>query len=94
MVTKRVHVWVSGRVQGVFFRGSACKQAVRIGLVGWARNLPDGRVEILAEGEAERIAQFLAWCRSGPPMARVDDCHLVEEAPLGNLSTFEVRRDG
>lgn len=89
---KRVHVWVAGRVQGVYFRGSAREQAAGLGLVGWARNLPDGRVEILAEGEAGRIAEFLAWCRSGPPMARVDECRIVEEAPLGDLSNFEVRR--
>ncbi|MGZ8243525.1 acylphosphatase [Methylomagnum sp.] len=93
-MTKRVHVWVSGRVQGVYFRGTAREQAVGLGLVGWARNLSDGRVEILAEGGAGRIAQFLAWCRSGPPMARVEDCRVIEETPLGDLSEFEVRRGG
>ncbi len=91
-MTRRVHVWISGRVQGVFFRGSARSQAERLGLSGWAQNLPDGRVEIVAEGEADRIDRFLAWCRSGPPLARVDDCRVVEESPLGESAGFQVVR--
>jgi acylphosphatase len=91
-MNKRVHVWVSGRVQGVFFRASARDKAVGLGLAGWARNLPDGRVEILAEGESRRIAEFLDWCRTGPPRARVEECRVVEETPLGESGEFEVRR--
>lgn len=92
-MNKRVHVWVSGRVQGVFFRARAREQAVRLGLSGWVRNLGDGRVEILAEGGAAEIARFLDWCRSGPPMARVDECRVIEEEALGDCLGFEVRRD-
>lgn len=91
-MNKRVHVWVSGRVQGVFFRASARDKAVGLGLAGWVRNLPDGRVEILAEGEPRRIAEFLDWCRTGPPRARVEECRVVEETPLGEGGEFEVRR--
>lgn len=62
---------VSGRVQGVWFRGSAREQAERLGVTGYARNLPDGRVEVLACGAPEAVAELRDWLRSGPPMARV-----------------------
>ena len=92
-MTKRVHVWVAGRVQGVFYRASAREKAVGLGLTGWVRNLPDGRVEILAEGNPQRIAEFLDWCRTGPPQARVEECRVVEEVPRGDFRKFDVRRD-
>lgn len=92
-MNERVHVWVSGRVQGVFFRARARERAVQLGLAGWVRNLRDGRVEILAEGGAAEIARFLDWCRAGPPMARVDECRVVEETPLGDSGEFEVLPD-
>jgi acylphosphatase len=91
-MTKRVHVWVSGMVQGVFYRASARDKAVGLGLTGWVRNLPDGRVEILAEGDPRRIAEFLDWCRSGPPRARVEDCRVIEEPPQGDCGEFQIRR--
>lgn len=92
-MTKRIHVWVSGRVQGVFFRAKARDRAASFELTGWVRNLRDGRVEILAEGGAEAIARFLDWCRSGPPLARVDECRVIEETPSGEFGAFEVLRD-
>lgn len=91
-MSERVHVWVSGEVQGVFFRASARDRALGLGLAGWARNLPDGRVEIVAEGEAGRIAEFLAWCRVGPPRARVAECRVIKEAPVGEVGEFRVLR--
>ncbi|MFT4196828.1 MAG: acylphosphatase [Pseudoxanthomonas sp.] len=63
---------VSGRVQGVFFRASTREQALRLGLHGSARNLADGRVEVIAAGTAEALAQLEAWLRQGPPAARVE----------------------
>jgi acylphosphatase len=92
-MSRRVHIYVSGKVQGVFFRAAAHDQAESLGLTGWVRNLPDGRVEILAEGKSEPIAEFLDWCRSGPPRARVEECRAVEENPTGEFGGFEVRRD-
>lgn len=92
-MSRRVHVRVSGRVQGVFFRAKTREQAVSLGLTGWVRNLRDGRVEILAEGSPERVARFLDWCRSGPPRARVEDCRVIEETPLGDFVEFEVWQD-
>jgi len=62
---------VAGRVQGVFFRASAREQAVRLGLTGYARNLPDGRVEVLVCGEPRAVDQLREWLRVGPPQAAV-----------------------
>lgn len=90
MPTRRVHVWVTGRVQGVFFRQSARRQAETLGLTGWVRNLGDGRVEATAEGPAEAIAAWLDWCRQGPPAARVDELRIEDEAPAGEAG-FRVR---
>ena len=64
---------VSGKVQGVFFRASARDRANALGLRGFAKNLPDGRVEVLAAGSDAAIDELAAWLREGPPMARVDD---------------------
>ena len=64
---------VSGKVQGVFFRASARDRAQALGLRGFAKNLPDGRVEVLAAGDDAAIDELAAWLREGPPMARVDD---------------------
>lgn len=63
---------VSGKVQGVFFRASTARQATRLNLTGWAKNLPDGNVEILARGELDHLADLEQWLGIGPPMARVD----------------------
>ena len=70
---------VSGRVQGVAFRAHARAEALRHGLRGYARNLADGRVEVVACGDAAGIEAFAAWLRHGPPLARVDD---VERQPV------------
>lgn len=64
---------VSGKVQGVFFRASAREEALRLGLRGWAKNLPDGRVEVIAAGDGAALEDLAAWLREGPPMARVED---------------------
>jgi acylphosphatase len=88
----RARVLVAGEVQGVFFRGSAVAEARRLGVRGWVRNLPDGRVEALAEGERAAVEALVGWCRRGPPAARVDDVQ-VEWAPhQGDLGTFSSVR--
>lgn len=86
----RVHAWIRGRVQGVWFRASTRDAARRLGLTGWVRNLPDGRVEVVAEGEEARVSDFLDWCRRGPPMARVDELQTEWETPTSGFSSFEV----
>ncbi len=88
---KRAHIWVSGRVQGVWYRATARDVARRLGLTGWVRNLPDGRVEIVAEGDKEALNEFIKWCWEGPPLARVDDVKVVWEPYTGEFDTFYVR---
>jgi acylphosphatase len=68
-------------VQGVWFRGSCTEQANALGVSGWARNLPDGRVEVVAEGEAEAVDRLVEWCRQGPPGAWVTGVDVQMEPP-------------
>lgn len=79
----RVRVFVDGRVQGVGFRYSAAREAVRLGIQGWARNLPDGRVEAVYEGPRDAVEEMLAWTRRGPASARVDAIAIHDEDPKG-----------
>ncbi|MFN8644186.1 MAG: acylphosphatase [Candidatus Binatia bacterium] len=70
-MTLSVRLIVRGRVQGVGFRYATVEQGRRLGLAGWARNLPDGAVEVVAAGESAAVERLVAWCRQGPPSARV-----------------------
>ena len=88
----RVHIYVSGRVQGVFFRARTVQLSVRLGLTGWVRNLPDGRVEGLFEGEEEAVKAVLEFCRQGPRGAVVEDVVVVSETFKGEFSAFSIRR--
>lgn len=81
---------VAGRVQGVFFRASAREQALRLGLAGYARNHPDGRVEVLVCGEPDQVGQLREWLRNGPPMADVTGV-ACEPCAFQHLSGFETR---
>ncbi len=85
-----MHYFVSGRVQGVFYRASAQEQANKLGLTGWARNLPDGRVEIVACGAGEKIQQFYQWVKQGPELAQVTEV-IAEEIPWQDHSRFAVK---
>jgi acylphosphatase len=80
---------VSGRVQGVWFRASTQEQARRLALTGYARNLPDGRVEVLACGDKAALEELKSWLWQGPPAARVDsvECSEVDETPPAGFST-------
>lgn len=82
---------VRGRVQGVAFRYFACEKARELGLAGWVRNLPDGRVEARFEGGAEDVERFTAWLHRGPPAARVEAVELHEAACEGR-NGFEIAR--
>jgi acylphosphatase len=91
LALKRAHIYVSGRVQGVFYRSNTRRKALELGLKGWVRNLGDGRVEIVAEGGEERLERLIEWCRRGPPMARVTGLEVRWENPTGEYEDFEVR---
>ena len=71
--------FVEGRVQGVWFRGSTQEKARELGIVGWAKNLPDGRVEVLMSGSEAAVAALEQWLHKGPPLARVDNVAIAEE---------------
>ncbi len=86
----RRRVLMSGRVQGVAFRAATRREARAAGLAGWVRNLADGRVEAVFEGEPSAVAVLVAWCREGPSAARVDRVDAAEETPEG-LAGFEIR---
>ena len=82
---------VSGAVQGVGFRWHCRREATARGLAGFVRNLRDGRVEAVFEGDPEAVDSMLAWCADGPPGAGVEGAEAEQQAPLGELA-FEIRR--
>jgi acylphosphatase len=81
-VAKRI--LVSGRVQGVFYRDSCRREAERLGLTGSARNLDDGRVEVIAEGDEDAVQELIDWCRTGPSHADVDDVEVTDTDRTGS----------
>ena len=90
----RAHIVVSGRVQGVLYRSGARQKARELGITGWAHNLIDGRVELMAEGEKEKVEQFAEWCRQGPPLAKVDGVEVANEKYKGEFKGFDIRDFG
>ncbi len=85
---KHLNIKVFGRVQGVFFRVSAKEEAEKLGITGFAKNEKDGSVLIEAEGEEKELDQFLAWCKMGPNLAKVDKIE-IKSGPLKNFKTFD-----
>ena len=82
--------WVSGRVQGVFYRGSAQRRAHELGISGYAYNLADGRVEVLVCGESSQVDTFIAWLWSGPAAASVTGVETAEHEPAERPSAFRI----
>ena len=91
MVEKQIHIFVTGRVQGVFFRQSTKVMAIKNNAKGWVRNLDDGRVEIVAQGETQDIDNLAHRCKTGPANSRVDEFELSEENISDEFENFEVR---
>lgn len=91
MSTTRAHVYVSGDVQGVFFRDTTRRRANSLGVTGWVRNLADGRVEAVFEGEAESVNHMLEFMRIGPPRAQVADVDVEYDDYTGDFDGFTVR---
>ena len=87
----RAHAWVSGRVQGVWYRESTRRRATELGVAGWVRNLPDGRVEAVFEGEETAVEVAVEFLWTGPPHAHVLDVQVKREAPTGEDSIFRTR---
>jgi len=87
----RVYLRIEGRVQGVYFRASTVSEARKLRLTGWVRNSPDGSVEAVAEGEQAQIEELIAWCRQGPPGARVTLVDVRYESSRGEFSGFSIK---
>lgn len=87
----RAHVVISGLVQGVYFRDSTRRMASEHNVTGWVRNLPDGRVEAMLEGEEQDVGWVVEWCRRGPPSAAVEHVDVAWGDYSGQFSRFAVR---
>jgi acylphosphatase len=87
----RAHIFVEGFVQGVFFRANTFERAKELQLTGWVRNLPDGRVEILVEGEKEKVEKLIEWAKIGPSLAKVENVQVEWEKYQGEFEDFEIR---
>jgi acylphosphatase len=87
----RAHVFIRGRVQGVFFRSETRYEARKLGVTGWVRNLEDDRVEAVFEGEEENIKKLVEFCRRGPPGAKVTGTDVIWESYSGEFRDFQIR---
>lgn len=87
----RAHVYVSGRVQGVYFREYTRREAHKVGVTGWVRNLWDGRVEAIFEGPRQAVEHMVRWCHRGSPRAYVEHVEVHYESCTGEFTTFTVR---
>ncbi len=87
----KAHLFVSGLVQGVFFRDNTRLKAEELGVTGWVRNLSDGRVEIMAEGEKEKVEELVEWVKKGSSAARVDNLDVEWQEYVEEFTSFEIR---
>jgi len=88
---KRINIVVHGLVQGVFFRYNTKKESLNLGLKGYAKNLPDGTVEIVAEGPEDKLKELMEYCKKSPGAAQVDKVDVKFEKPKNEFQSFEVR---
>ncbi|MEX0617094.1 MAG: acylphosphatase [Candidatus Woykebacteria bacterium] len=87
---ERVNIKVSGSVQGVLYRSDTASIAQKLGLVGWVKNMPDGSVEIVAEGDNEELGKLIQWCWQGPSFAKVEDVKLKWQKAKGEFRDFDI----
>ena len=87
----RVHVLISGKVQGVWFRASTQEKAEQLGLTGWVKNTHNGAVEAVFEGDEGSIQEMIRWCRKGPPLAEVTNLHIKKQTPSHNFDQFSIK---
>ena len=90
MSKQRIRIFVTGKVQGVFFRQALKVTAIKNGVFGWVKNLKDGRVEAVLEGEDEKVNRLIEWSHGGPANARVEDVEIINEKFTGEFTKFDV----
>jgi acylphosphatase len=88
----RAHLRIYGRVQGVFFRSTMREVALELGVNGWVRNMPDGSVEAVVEGEREKVEELIKWAHRGPPLAKVERVEVRWESYRGDWEGFSIMR--
>lgn len=93
MGQKRIQLVIRGRVQGVYYRATAQREARQHGLTGWVKNRPDGSVEMVVEGEEDHVKDFLAWAQQGPTTSRVDTVDTRWRSYTGEFSEFRIVAD-
>ena len=91
MEIARLHIVIEGIVQGVFYRASTIEESSKLGLTGWVKNCPDGRVEAVFEGNTDKIEKILEWCKEGPPGAVVRNVETVWEQATGDYNSFTIK---
>ncbi|MCD6403287.1 MAG: acylphosphatase [Candidatus Aenigmarchaeota archaeon] len=87
----RIHAYVSGKVQGVFFRYYTREFATKVGVTGWVRNLPDGRVEVVAEGNEDAVQKLIRFLHKGSPLSKVEKVEVKKEKYTGEFEDFRIR---
>ena len=87
----RAHIFISGRVQGGFFRENTSKKAQKLGLLGWVKNLDNGKVEAVFEGDKEKVEKLVKWAKRGPMFAKVDNIDIDWQEYTGEFQNFEIR---
>lgn len=90
MSKQRIRIFVSGKVQGVFFRQALKVMAKKNSVTGWVKNLKDGRVEAVLEGDLEKVSRLVEWSHGGPANARVEDVEIINEKFLDEYTQFDV----
>jgi len=90
MSKQRIRIFVTGKVQGVFFRQALKVMAKKNNVFGWVKNLKDGRVEAVLEGDEEKVTRLIEWSHGGPANARVEDVEIQNEKFIGEFSKFDV----
>ncbi len=85
-----IHMFISGRVQGVFFRSTTREFAESLSLKGWVKNLPTGQVEVYAKGDFKALQKLMNWCHGGPPRAEVEGVDVIWDEDLGHMSSFDI----
>ena len=86
-----LHVIISGRVQGVWFRASTKQQAEKLGLTGWVRNTDNGQVEAVFEGEDEKLDEMINWCHKGPSLSKVEKVDIKKYKPTNEFDDFSIK---